>query len=422
MLRGLHLHFDCASGIAGDMTLAALLDAGVPVDVVGDALDAIGAGRNRLNVGRVVRGGIAAADVRVDTTTNRIGFGIRADAAAATALTGSVAAPAHHAHYRYSAIRSRIEAATLAPGVAARALDIFDRIARAEAKLHGTSVADVAFHEVGAIDSVVDVVGTAAALAWLAPASASCASIAMGSGTLHCAHGVLPVPAPASLEILREAGGVMADGGIARELCTPTGAAIAAATVTRWGAMPLGRAIAVGWGAGDVELADRPNVVRVVVVEPLPPAVVAGATADTVVQIDANVDDMSPELCAPALDAAFAAGALDAWWTPIAMKKGRPALLLSALAAAETRDAVVAAILRETTTIGVRLALRDRIVLARRVVAVDTAYGPIAVKVAGDPVVNVAPEYEACAAAAAVHGVAVKVVFAAAIAAYFRPR
>jgi uncharacterized protein (TIGR00299 family) protein len=394
------------------MTLAALLDAGVPIDVVGEALDAIGAGRGRLSVRRVVRGGISANDVQVDTTTNRIGFGIRGDAATTTAAAGKH----HHAHYRYATIRARIEAATLAPGVAACALDIFDRIARAEAKLHGSSIADVSFHEVGAIDSVVDVVGTAAALGWLAPASASCASVAMGSGTLTCAHGVLPVPAPAALEIMREAGGVMTDGGVARELCTPTGAAIVAATVTRWGPPPTGKPVAIGWGAGDAELADRPNVTRVVLIE------TAGAAADQVIQIDANVDDMSPELCAPALDAAFAAGALDAWWTPIAMKKGRPALLLSALATPGGRDAVVAAILRETTTIGVRFAPRDRVVLPRRSVEVDTPYGVIAVKLAGEPVVNAAPEFDGCAAAAAKHGVPVKVVFAAAIAAYFSSR
>nr|HEX4317646.1 nickel pincer cofactor biosynthesis protein LarC [Kofleriaceae bacterium] len=414
-VRGLHLHFDCASGVAGDMTLGALLDLGVPEVVVGDALDAIGAGRARLLANRVVRGGVAAIDVKVDTSTNRIGFGIRGEAA--TALPGDGGGGhAHHAHYRYATIRARIEAAALAPGVAQRALDIFDRIARAESKMHGSPLADVSFHEVGAIDSVVDVVGTAAALAWLAPVSASCGSVAMGSGTLTCAHGVLPVPAPAALEIMREAGGVMTDGNLARELCTPTGAAIVAATVTRWGAAPIGRAVAVGWGAGDAELRDRPNVLRVVAYQPV---ATAAATADQVVQIDANVDDMSPELCTPALDACFAAGALDAWWTPITMKKGRPALLLSALATAATRDAVVAAILRETTTIGVRFAPRDRVVLARRSVTVRTPYGDIPIKLAGDPVANAAPEYEACAAAAAAHAVPVKVVFAAAIAAYF---
>ena len=177
---------------------------------------------------------------------------------------------------------------------AARALDIFDRLAKAEAKLHGSTVEQVEFHEVGAIDSIVDVVGTAAALAWLEPSGVTCASVAMGHGTLKSAHGVLPVPAPAALEVLRDAGGVMTDGGLARELCTPTGAAILAASVTSWTAAPTGRAIAVGWGAGDLDFADRPNVVRAVLVEPG-----AAARSETVWQIEANIDDMTGELCAP---------------------------------------------------------------------------------------------------------------------------
>ena len=241
----------------------------------------------------------------------------------------------------------------------------------------------------------------------------------MGHGFVRSAHGILPVPAPAALEVLREAGGVMTDGGLARELCTPTGAAILAASVTSWTAAPTGRAIATGWGAGDMDLADRPNALRVV-------AIVASAadsvrsTAGVVWQIDANIDDMTGELCAPAADAIFAAGALDVWWTPVTMKKGRPALVLSALAEPAAKDAVIAAILRETTTIGVRFAQLERTVLARRTIEVATRYGPISIKLAvdGDQVRNAAPEYEACAEAARRAGVPVKAVYAAAIAAY----
>ena len=406
-MKGLHLHVDCASGAAGDMLLGALIDLGVPVEVIGDALDAVGAGRWRLRVAGTVRGGVAAVDVTVDTKLSQ-------DAAFALAHTHPHADA--HAHHRYAAIRARLVAASFAAGVGERALDIFDRLARAEAKLHGMRVDDVEFHEVGAIDSIVDVVGTAAALAWLAPTGITCREVAMGSGTLRCAHGVLPVPAPAALEVMREAGGVMADGNLARELCTPTGAAILAHAVTAWTAAPRGRARGVGWGAGDASFVDRPNVLRVTAYE------VGAPDEATVWQIDANVDDMSPELCAPALDATFAAGALDAWWTPITMKKGRPALGLSALVAGGPgRDAVVAAILAHTTTIGVRFAPRERVVLARRFVEVATRYGVIAVKLASDAtgtVRNAAPEYEACAAAAARAGVPVKLVLAAALAAY----
>ena len=427
-LHGRHLHVDCASGAAGDMMLGALIDLGVPIEVIGGALDAIGAGRDRLSVTRVVKHGIAAVDVKVDT---RGALAVAQRDVSAPVLATAPVPPerirlhAHphgvygdHAHEGYAGIRRRIADAQLTAGTKRRALDIFDRIARAEATLHGKTVDDVVFHEVGAIDSVVDVVGTAAALDWLDPRSVSCTSVAMGHGTITCAHGVLPVPAPAALEVLREAGGVVADGGVARELCTPTGAAILAATVTRWTAAPTGRPIAVGWGAGDVELADRANVLRVVVLDA--GAAPGSAHTDRVWQIDANLDDMSPELCGPASDAVFAAGALDVWWTPITMKKGRPALMLSALATAEARGAVAAAILRETTTIGVRYAERERTILARSIREVATPYGAIAVKIAadGDTILNAAPEFEACVAAARRHGVPVKLVFAAAQAAF----
>ncbi|CAN5305997.1 nickel pincer cofactor biosynthesis protein LarC [soil metagenome] len=410
-LQGKHLHLDCASGAAGDMALGALIDLGVPVDAIGDALDAIGAGRGRLQITRVVKRGIASVDLKVDT---------RATIASATTTPTVTLSPttfrlqADHGHYHYGAIRKNILDAKLTEGTRARALDIFDRLAKAEAKLHGTTVEQVEFHEVGAIDSIVDVVGTAAALAWLAPVSVSCASVAMGHGTLKSAHGVLPVPAPAALEVLRDAGAVMADGGLPRELCTPTGAAILAATVTSWTAAPTGRAIAVGWGAGDLDLADRPNVLRVVVSDPL------AAAAEAVWQIEANIDDMSGELCAAAAEAVLAEGALDVWWTPITMKKGRPALVLAALATTPQRDTVIAAILRETSTIGVRFSSLQRTILTRETVMVETRFGAIEIKVSrdGEAIRNAAPEYESCAAAATHHGAPVKLVYAAALAAY----
>jgi uncharacterized protein (DUF111 family) len=205
----------------------------------------------------------------------------------------------------------------------------------------------------------------------------------------------------------------MTDGGVGRELCTPTGAAVLAHAVTSWTPAPAGRPVAVGWGAGDADLADRANVLRVTAFA------TAAAAADTVWQIEANIDDMSPELCAPAAEAIFAAGALDVWWSPITMKKGRPALTLFALAPDSARDAAIAAILRETTTIGVRYSAMQRTVLARKTLEVVTRYGTITVKVAldGEHVVNAAPEYESCAAAAKQHNVPVKLVYAAALAA-----
>ncbi|MEP6866249.1 MAG: LarC family nickel insertion protein, partial [Deltaproteobacteria bacterium] len=291
-MKGKHLHLDCASGIAGDMTLGALIDLGVPVEVIGAALDAIGAGAWRLTHSRITKRGIAAVDVKVNTGA-KISAAETSESPTPTLTPTPFRLQSDHGHHPYGAIRKNL-VATLGGETLRRSLDIFDRLAKAEAKLHGTTVEQVEFHEVGAIDSIVDVVGTAAALAWLAPSGVTCAGVAMGHGTLKSAHGVLPVPAPAALEVLREAGGVMTDGGLARELCTPTGAAILAASVTSWTAAPTGRAIAVGWGAGDLDFADRPNVVRAVLSEP------GSLRSETVWQIEANIDDMTGELCAAA--------------------------------------------------------------------------------------------------------------------------
>lgn len=458
-LRGAHLHFDCASGAAGDMTLGALIDAGVPVAVIRDALDRLGVGGNRLTAERVLVRGIRAMDVKV--RVDDLGQG--GDGGHAHGHSddhdhghdhghdhrhdhghdhGHGHGDAHghghdhghahhhdhghgHVHRHYRDIRQMILDADLDPAVVARALDMFERVARAEALLHGTTVDQVAFHEVGAMDSIVDIVGTAAALAWLAPASVSAVSVAMGHGSLRCAHGVLPVPAPAALEILREAGGVMADGGLARELCTPTGAAILAAAVTHWAPMPPLVPVAVGYGAGDAVLPDRANVLRVIIGRPaagqpdMAPSAPVDIAPDRLWRVEANIDDMSPELCAHAAERAFAAGAVDVWWTPIVMKKGRPALMLAALAPDPALAAVSEAMLRETSTIGVRFDRVSRRVLERRIAHVDTVYGRLPVKIAlldGD-VVNIAPEHDPCAAAARDHGVALKQVLAAVVAA-----
>jgi uncharacterized protein (DUF111 family) len=225
----------------------------------------------------------------------------------------------------------------------------------------------------------------------------------------------LPVPAPAALEILRECHGTVADGGLARELCTPTGAAILAHAVTTWGAPPTGTPLAIGWGAGDFDLPDRANVVRLTVMKP-------AAASPQLWRIEANVDDLTGELAAHALDRTLAAGAVDAWWTAVTMKKGRPALQLTALATADKREQVIATILAETSTIGVRFDAVERHVLARELVSVETPFGAIRVKVAKDGanVVNAAPELEDCRAAAERAGVPLKQVYAAAIAAYAR--
>lgn len=413
-LRHQHLHFDCASGVAGDMTLGALLQLGVPEDVVRAALAAVEIEPERLQVAAVVKGGVAAIDVKVDTS----GAGELLGHEHGDGDGNDHDHDHDHGHTHYREIVRMIEGARLAPGVAERALDMFGRVARAEARMHGTSVDAVVFHEVGAIDSIVDIVGTAAALAWLAPVSVSSSAVAMGHGTVRCAHGVLPVPSPAALEIMKECGGLMTDGGVSRELCTPTGAAIVAATVTAWTAMPALTPLATGYGAGDADLSDRPNVVRLIVGRPAKGAGIGAE--DAMMRLEANVDDMSPELCEHAASRLFAAGAVDVWWTPIVMKRGRPALLLGALAPVDGYAAVIDAMLRETSTIGVRFDRVARRVLERRQIWVDTTHGRARVKIAvwDGAVFNAAPEYEDCRELAVATGVPLKQIYAAVMAAY----
>jgi hypothetical protein len=407
-VKGLHLHFDCPAGVAGDMVLGALLDAGVPEDAVRAALARLPIGGWELTVAKTMRGALAGTDVQVKVAPH----GAHGDGHEHDHGHGHV----HGAHRHYGDIRALVHAATDGR-TRELALAIFDLIAVAEAKLHAVPIADVAFHEVGAVDSIIDIVGSAAALAWLEPVQVSASPLSLGHGTVATAHGLLPVPAPATLEICRAAGVPTCDGGAPFELTTPTGAAILAAIVGAWGPMPPLRARAIGWGAGDRDLPDRPNLLRVVLGEPTD-------AGETVVELHANLDDMNPELCEHVAERLFAAGAVDVWWAPVVMKKSRPAFILGAIAPAARRDDVAAVILRETTTLGVRFAEVSRQTLARRVEEVDTQWGKVTVKLglhAGE-VVNVAPEYESCRARAREHDVPLKEVYAAAIAAVARVR
>jgi pyridinium-3,5-bisthiocarboxylic acid mononucleotide nickel chelatase len=429
-LRGLHLHFDAPSGAAGDMTLGALFDVGVPEPVVREALARLGVPGWELQVARVMRGGIAGTDVKVKIEGDQGPAGGRH-------RHHHHGEHAHHhdhdhdhdrdhehgrgdgpPHRRYAEIRDLVTRGTEGR-VRDLAIAIFDKVAAAEAMLHGVPVERVEFHEVGAIDSIVDTVGTAAAVAWLAPRAISGTAPATGHGTTRCAHGVLPVPTPATVEICRAAGMPTVDGGIARELLTPTGAAILATLVERWGGAPPMTVRAVGYGAGDADLADRPNLLRAIVGE-------TGAAVQTedLVELEANLDDMSPEIAEHVTDRLLGAGALDVWWTHATMKKSRPAFILGVLAPVARADALAALVLTETTSLGVRFHPVRRQALDRRSERVETPWGEVAVKLGlrDGQVVNVAPEYEACRALATAKQVPLKEVYLAALTAWRRQR
>jgi hypothetical protein len=312
----------------------------------------------------------------------------------------------------YEAVRELLDAAKLEDGVRARAHATFRKLATAEAKVHRAALDDVHFHEVGAIDAIVDVVGSAAALDWLG-AEVFVSPLPMGRGFVKARHGVLPLPAPAVVECL--AGFATYDGGIDFEFVTPTGAAIVAAHArghARWPRMAPER---VGWGAGTADLKDRANLLRAVLGTPSVEDVATG----THVVLEANLDDVTGELTASAIDTLLAEGALDAWAGPVTMKKGRPGLVLSVLATRERADALAHAVLRETPSLGVRRYAVSRLERPRRMVTVHTAFGDIPVKVSEGPYgpAQLKPEFDACLAAARAHHVPVREVLEAALAA-----
>lgn len=381
------LFLDAASGVSGDMLVAALVDVGVPFRVIEEAASGLGLDGFRVALAERVRSGIAARGFEV-------------------LVEGS------HPERSHREIRALLEGSALSVGAKDIALAAFERLADAESLVHGIPADEVVFHEVGAVDSIVDVAAAAAALDYLGARVVS-SPLPMGRGTVHARHGILPVPAPATVYCLR--GVPTYDGGAAAELVTPTGACLVATVAREFARWPAMKPERVGYGAGTRELPDRPNVLRVVLGEPV--AAEATSAAEPFVVLETNLDDTSAEIVAHAVTALIDAGALDAWTVPIGMKKGRPATMLCALGRRETTDQLARVILCETSTLGVRVRGADRIERPRRVVTVDTPFGAIDVKIAdGDGLPrHVAPEFESCRRAAATHGVPVKEVYAAAL-------
>jgi hypothetical protein len=400
-LRGLHVHFDPSSGIAGDMVVAALVDAGVPARVVADAIAEMRVHGLKVGFEKRRRGAFAGK-----------GFVVHAPGSHHGHHHGH-----HHEHRDYAEIRRLLQRARLDAETKRLAGAIFERIATAEAALHGVALDRVAFHEVGAWDSIADVVGAAAALAWLQPSSVSSTPPVLGTGQIHTAHGLMPVPAPATAAILRGIPALLEGEG---ELTTPTGAAILATLVTTFGPPPPMRIEAQGFGAGTREVSDRANVLRVLLGEAMGRSLPASAAE--VVLLEANLDDMSPQLIEPLMSALFAAGAVDVWTTSILMKKGRPAWQVSALAPPESVGPIEQAFFRNSTTLGVRRARMERAVLSRSLANVKTRFGTVSVKLAADgaSLLDASPEFDDCRRLADQAGVSVRTVLTEAAAAASR--
>ncbi len=378
---------DCSSGASGDMLLGALVGAGVPLDVIDEAVQAVVPEPVTLSVHEVTRAGLAATQVQVATAESRTARSL-------------------------GDVRTLLHGGALDSRVAEHADAVFARLAEAEARAHGIQVDDVHFHEVGALDAIADVVGSCAGLVRLGMDTLSCSAISVGGGTVRAAHGLLPVPPPAVVELLR--GWVSVGGPADQELCTPTGAALVTSWAQEQGAQPAMRVERVGVGAGGRDLPGRPNVLRLLVGA----AASAERTAEQVV-LEANVDDLDPRLWPQVLSRLLAAGAADAWLTPILMKKGRPAHTLSVLADAGRRAEVLAVVFAESTTIGMRAHPVDKVALERSEAAVLVDGHRVRVKLAllDGRVVNAQPEYADVAAASAALGRPLKVVLARAVSA-----
>jgi pyridinium-3,5-bisthiocarboxylic acid mononucleotide nickel chelatase len=376
-------YLDAFSGISGDMTVGALADAGAD-------REAIAAAVHSLNVG---------AAVSFDSV-KRHGIG-------ATKFRVAVEETKKHRHLPH--IVKMIETAELPARARRDAIAIFERLGEAEARTHQVPIEKVHFHEVGAADSIADIVGTAVALDSLDIEDVVCSAVNVGSGTVETEHGTLPVPAPATARLLENA--PVYARGPAMELTTPTGAAIAATMAKSFGPLPPLKIARTGYGAGDRDFAMHANVLRVILGEPT-----GAAESQTVSVIEANIDDSNPQVLAYASERLMEAGALDVTLQPIVMKKGRPATLLRAIASPEDRESIAALIFRETSTLGLRIYSAERRVQARDWVEVSTRYGKIRVKVSGDGAYT--PEYEDCRRLALESGAPLKEVIAEANFAY----
>ncbi len=386
------LYIDCSSGAAGDMILAALIDAGAPLEEVRQTIDRLNLPGVELQVQPVRSYGIAAMRAIVSVSQEQ------------------------HTHRHLHDIVSIIEKAQLPPSIRDTSLAAFQRLAEAESRVHGIPIEDVHFHEIGAVDTIVDIVGSVAAVAHIAAKRIVCSALNTGSGTVRCAHGRLPVPAPATAELIR---GVPAYGSdIPFELLTPTGAALLTTLADDFGPLPPMTIERIGSGTGTHDTG-QPNLLRVFVgkswtAQEEPVSHLSGLETDRVAVIETQIDDTTPECLAGVMEHVLAAGALDTVVLPAHMKKGRSGFWMQVLATPADLERFVRMLLTHTTTFGIRWRLENRIKLPREIRSIHTRFGPIRMKIGwiDGNIVQAAPEYEDCRLAAERHGVPVRRIMA----------
>jgi pyridinium-3,5-bisthiocarboxylic acid mononucleotide nickel chelatase len=439
-------YLDCFSGISGDMFLGALVDSGVSPKLLEETVAALDVGA-QLKVARVMRGGISATKVEVyahgEKDLPREQFWeqhgghanthpqrsdghkdpARVDAGRHTLgkRRPRAGAPAPHTHQPARGLKEIcqiIENAAIGGTAKATAIRVFEALGKAEAEIHHTQVDEVHFHEVGAVDAMVDIVCSAVGAEALGVDEWVCSALNVGGGTVKCAHGTLPVPAPATLKLLQ--GAPVYSSGPLFELVTPTGAAIVKTLAARFASFPAMRIERAGYGAGTRDFPDYPNVLRLTIGEPATTA--ASTSREMITVLEASLDDLNPQVLAYTVEQLLAAGALDVFSLPVQMKKGRPGALLTVLAKPEDADRLAKLVFAETTTLGVRRREEQRQTLARRWESVSTAWGPVRIKIASmnGTVSNYAPEYEDCRALAEKHKVPLKAVLQEALQQYLR--
>src|ERR1700733_7335267 len=407
-------YLECFSGISGDMFLGALVDAGVRPQLLEDTVAALAVGA-KLQITRVIRSGISATkvDVWVDGEKDmpREEYWAKQDAAHTHSHDHD------HAHRGLSEIRKIISSASISESAKKTAVAIFEALGAAEAKIHDAPAEEIHFHEVGSVDAIVDIVCAAVGAEALRVEEIICSSLNVGGGTVKCAHGNFPVPAPATVELLKDA--PVYSSGVQAELVTPTGAAIAKTLVRRFGSFPEMNIEKSGYGAGSRDFPGHPNVMRLVVGEAAS-TLAAKTNSEMITVLEANLDDLNPQVFGYVMDRLLEEGVLDAFGMPVQMKKNRPGTLLTVLCKPEDARKLTKLIFTETTPLGVGRRAEVRQVLERRWENVRTPWGEVRMKIASmnGTVTNYAPEYEDCRRIAAEHHVPLKTVIQEAARAY----